>query len=1025
MIPLRLTLQGLYSYQEKQTIDFTPLTGAGLFGIFGQVGSGKSTILEAITYALYGETDRLNARDSRGYNMMNLKSDELFMEFIFKAGKDGAEYLAIAKAKRNSRKFDDVKTIDRTAYKKENTGWTPVPVESLPGIIGLSYENFKRTIIIPQGRFQEFLQLGNKDRTQMMKELFNLEKYELFYKVAALETKNSTASQLILGKLQQLGEVDLNKLVEFSGKLSLLKSEIEILSQEIEKNQQQNKEMIRLKDLFTTLSIRQKSLAELINHLDEFNQLEHKIRDYENCLIHFKGLFDQFRVSQGKINQLEKLIRSDGALLVAVSEKIKGLESDLEKLKPDYEKREELKQQAEELKKIGRIIETDTKLSKLAERIKNGEEIYNQSVKRSEHLKEAWNQLQESIAGLKSQLPDMAELSVIKDWFTINRNFFANREIILKEEKFIQNEIDVINNQVKVLRTRACFHDIPGSVSPGEVMPFLNSKIEVLKKKITEIDEAINHLSVQSKLQAYADGLQDGEPCPLCGSLLHPHPLDPGDVADGLQKTKNNRESINSEVLATEEAARELSGLLTKLQIKLDQAAGNKEKQMEISSQLNEHKKDFSWPRFQEEETVKKAFELDSWLKKEITKKETAAKEHQNSLDKEAKNRENYRDAVEKLKQETASFRSESVTLNSQIRILKTADFENKPEGEISSLADEFNRNYEGLVKKYENIVSVLSEAEKEKLSLTARTETNRNHLKNELSEKEQVEKKISEQMQKFDYKSVEEAEAILSHPMDIVTEKKKITDYLQNLRSAETEVDRLKTDIGESDFNEEEHLQLQNTIVIQTGNLENKKKERWKVENDIGRLQEDLKSQEILKKEKEALDLRGEDIRTLKKLFTASGFVNYISSIYLQNLCRASNERFYKLTRQKLSLEITDDNNFEVRDFMNGGKVRSVKTLSGGQTFQAALSMALALADNIQKITGSGENFFFLDEGFGSLDKESLEIVFDTLKSLRKENRIGVVISHVEEIQQGVGMHLKITNYEDRGSIVDYRWKT
>jgi len=91
-------------------------------------------------------------------------------------------------------------------------------------------------------------------------------------------------------------------------------------------------------------------------------------------------------------------------------------------------------------------------------------------------------------------------------------------------------------------------------------------------------------------------------------------------------------------------------------------------------------------------------------------------------------------------------------------------------------------------------------------------------------------------------------------------------------------------------------------------------------------------------------------------------------------------------LTRQKLSLELSDDNSFIIRDFLNDGKTRSVKTLSGGQTFQAALSLSLALADDIHKISGAEENFFFLDEGFGSLDKEALGIVFDTLKALRKE---------------------------------------
>ncbi|MDD4921747.1 MAG: SMC family ATPase, partial [Bacteroidales bacterium] len=196
MIPVKLTLQGIYSYQEKQTIDFTRLTEANLFGIFGSVGSGKSTILEAITFALYGLTDRLNQKgDDRNYNMMNLKSNELFIEFVFRTGHNDTEYMATVKGRRNGKNFNDVKTLDRAAYQWVNNHWLPIETEALETAIGLSYENFKRTVIIPQGRFQEFLQLGNSDRTRMMKELFNLEKYELFYKVTSLETKNNQQLQ--------------------------------------------------------------------------------------------------------------------------------------------------------------------------------------------------------------------------------------------------------------------------------------------------------------------------------------------------------------------------------------------------------------------------------------------------------------------------------------------------------------------------------------------------------------------------------------------------------------------------------------------------------------------------------------------------------------------------------------------------------------------------------------------------------------------------------------------------------------
>ena len=236
MTPISLTIQGLYSYQKKQSIDFTKLTAAGLFGIFGGVGSGKSTILEAITFAIYGETDRLNKRDNRNYNMMNLKSNELLIDFIFEAGADASTYRAMVSGKRNSKRFDEVKAIERTAYKSVDGTWVPIELKALENAAGLSYDNFKRTIIIPQGQFQEFLQLGNKDRTQMMKELFNLGKFEFSNKVSSLEKKNNEKRQNVIGKLQQLGEISSEQVVQYKEQLVLLEKEINELNQVLERH---------------------------------------------------------------------------------------------------------------------------------------------------------------------------------------------------------------------------------------------------------------------------------------------------------------------------------------------------------------------------------------------------------------------------------------------------------------------------------------------------------------------------------------------------------------------------------------------------------------------------------------------------------------------------------------------------------------------------------------------------------------------------------------------------------------------
>ena len=119
MIPVKLTIEGLYSYQERQIIEFNNLTEAGLFGIFGKVGSGKSSILEAITFVLYGETERLNNRDKRAYNMMNLKSNRSYIEFDF-YNYENKLFRATREFKRNSKNFEDVKSPTVVLYEFKN-----------------------------------------------------------------------------------------------------------------------------------------------------------------------------------------------------------------------------------------------------------------------------------------------------------------------------------------------------------------------------------------------------------------------------------------------------------------------------------------------------------------------------------------------------------------------------------------------------------------------------------------------------------------------------------------------------------------------------------------------------------------------------------------------------------------------------------------------------------------------------------------------------------------------------------------
>src|SRR5690606_31693975 len=173
------------------------------------------------------------------------------------------------------------------------------------------------------------------------------------------------------------------------------------------------------------------------------------------------------------------------------------------------------------------------------------------------------------------------------------------------------------------------------------------------------------------------------------------------------------------------------------------------------------------------------------------------------------------------------------------------------------------------------------------------------------------------------------------------------------------------------------------------------------------------------LEKESDVLQLRSENLKVLEGLFKAKKFVDYVSTVYLREICEIANRRFRKLTNNHFALILGEDNQFNVRDYLHDGQIRSVKTLSGGQIFQVSLCLALALAESIQNRTRSRQSFFFLDEGFGTLDGDALNMVMDTLKSLRQEGRVIGMISHVESLQQEMDVHLYIVNDPEKGSHV------
>lgn len=1022
MIPIRLTIEGLYSYQKRQTIDFERLTQAHLFGIFGQVGSGKSSVLEAISFAIYGETERLNTRDSRGYNMMNLKSDNLLIEFVFESGINHRRYLATATARRNSKRFEDVGTIERKAFVDSGGRWLLVELAVLEEAVGLSYANFKRTIIIPQGKFKDFLELGATDRTKMMKELFGLEKYDLADKAARLSKANDLRKENIEGQLLQLGEISSEKVAEQKLLIEAKRLELARTVEKFEEKQKQEATMAVLKDLFKQHLEAQKAHAGYLEQGAGMQQLEQQLKHYESCLIHFKGDLESQQKFKISIRSLSEQLEADTAQKQALQAELKAKEVEIELLKVKNEGRDSLLKEADDLEKRIQIAQLTTDLLNLRARLEKGEKMVADNVAKVELHQKAIADVSERVKQHRGQLPDRNVLALASAWHTKNDLLLKQQEVHQKEMANILEESKSVASSVRSILEKDVLKGYSGDESISSIRLWIANIISREKESRNNLKEQLRQLEVHAKLKEYAASLIQGEPCPLCGSTEHPSIISKTNVDYELQQAQATEQLQEGRLNQIQEAE------LLLVAVEQQQLAVSRRSQelaaneLELKKMLFDHQHEFKWDDYRQLEALNSAQQLVLQLDKQIEEQELRRDVEDKLLKKALEDGTTFRNLLDSIRREHSEKESAKQTLLSQLtnRDVPTADDVDTLKKQAVAIRMEVAQTS----KLLEETLALIAKQQQELGNLDGRIHANGVMLQKEQEMAKTLAEQIADKLEAMGYASVDEIAAILSLPMDVEHERSRIETYRKELQTLSDRIAQLASEIGDRSYNAQEHLQLLQVLAAIKVSITEFNQEIGRIGSRIEQIERSLAVQKQLVADLNIVKVRGEELTLLKNLFYRSGFVNFISTTYLQNLCAAANDRFYRMTRQRLSLELNDDNNFQVRDYMNGGRTRNVKTLSGGQTFQASLALALALSDNIQKMQSADQNFFFLDEGFGTLDKDSLGVVFDTLKSLRKENRIVGVISHVDEMQQEIETYLKVVNHEESGSLVQASWE-
>lgn len=1010
MIPIQLTLEGLYSYQERQKIDFENLTQAGLFGIFGSVGSGKSSILEAISFALYGETERLNSRDKRAYNMMNLKSNKSYIEFDF-INFENKKFRATREFKRNSKNFEDVKTPTVTFYEWKNENWIPLEHSNAEKLIGLSYANFKRTIIIPQGQFKEFLELGATDRTNMMKEIFSLQRFDLQNNVSILNAKNRSELDQLEGQLKGFEEVNEEQISAQKEHLKLEQQKFDEANKTFKKTEEKYLKLKGLKEDFEVFNHKKTEFEKLNQQKTEIDILEAKTELFDKIFRIFTPLISERNKLAKEISDQQKHKEDQLKIVQETEIRFEDIKIKLSAIQPQYEALNQSKIQENDLGLILQMQRFSGEIETLKERTKKGSEKVKEVEENQKLIQQKIVEFSKNAKLLKPKKLDSSLLLHVGNWFSEKKKLVETNQIQFEKTNTKKAEITRISEELK-----------PFNINPETFRNDFKIQTENLENQKKVLSDKRNQLEVQQKLSHFATELHDGESCPLCGALEHPNIVEFNDVYSELNEIQKQIEQIEIQKDQIQKQSLEIEKILDRKKIFEEQLTSEEESLKQIQINIEEHLKNFNWKEFNAENQndFEEKRQQSFTIEKQIDELNQQIGLEQKNLEKERENLDNYNKALEKFKLDEAKKEEQIKTNEANLKLLQWVYYEKKPIAETEEIYNKLSQsnreteeNYQKLNKEKEEISPKLAEQK----TIANQLEKRISELEKEISEnKNLIKKALSEQ----EFNTLEEIQEILVLEINVQETRNKIQQFRITFEILKNSILELETKLKDLSFDQEEFLTLENQLKSFENDLKIANDSVVKIATEIERLEKEFKKKEDLLKDLVHLQKRGENLKIMTNLFKGAGFVQYISSIYLRQLCDHANVRFHRMTRNQLSLQLNENHDFEIIDYLNEGRSRSVKTLSGGQSFQVSLSLALALAESVQTHAQSEKNFFFIDEGFGTQDLESVNIVFETLMNLQKENRIVGIISHVEELKEKIPVSLNITKDEERGSLIE-----
>ncbi|MBM7702640.1 AAA family ATPase [Metabacillus iocasae] len=1121
MKPITLSIAGLHSFREKQTVDFEALCSGGVFGIFGPTGSGKSSILDAMTLALYGKVERAT-NNTQG--ILNHAENELKVSFTFEL--KNAESKQRYMVERTFKRSDDIRVKSSTSRFIEIGEETVVLADktnevnqAIQELLGLTIDDFTRAVVLPQGKFAEFLSLKGAERRQMLQRLFNLEQYgdQLNQKIRSqLYTVKSKLDQVV-AEQAGLGDASKEKLVEaeenFKNSMLLLEkrekelSEVDKLYERQRQVWEWQQEKEQLHEMLGTLKQEEQDMNEKEKAVQEAEQAE-KLKPY---LEGYEQAKKQLASYEQKALELQQQIQKSQEEYARANEQYEIARLQKREKEPLLLTRKTELQQAVEIEKsvqvltteASRLQETAGKLEKSLidkqERKVNEQNRYERAISKQQLLKE---QVKEVMVTAKYR--DMVQ----KAYY--DKQSITHVDGMLKESKQVLSmevsELNQLTKQVEQIVQHRSTYEQKSKVLFSELERLYHTICEresefdylfsTCEEQLQHARNVVNEERLKTLAFQLSEQLHDGEACPVCGSVNHPNPIDfksqqashtenqaeqleqhlnelreqkyqyasikiqLEQVARELNEILDNNEEIHSDLakieplgeMSTQEIASYVQQLTVELKSLHQDYLQIKEAQQKVSHQFKQVHQEEDKLRVQLERSEqscdvkqKKVDEVaqqlqvlkEQWsnqyqelsyddieqLQQVLMERAEKEQDLNERIEKSVTFLEQQRQLIQTIANEVTDLERElteaTITLRNKQELLKEKqEALRKIVGEhsLSTLIEATNHQLESLTKKEDEAYKQWQYTQSAYQKMQSEQQAVEQSLK-ELTERfEEIETKWRDLLVRSSFETVDDVQSAFLSDKQMTHLKETIEQFWDKIKRVKADIRRVEHQLQQETLTKEQWDHTKEMrLAMQLG-----VKEAGEIKGAAYQTVQDVKQRhdrfcELDKQKKEHEQLY-EQYQKLQSVFKGNTFVEYIAEEQLMAVSRDASSRLATLTRQRYAIEVDSQGGFIMRDDANGGVKRPVSTLSGGETFLTSLALALSLSAQIQLRGQYPLQFFFLDEGFGTLDSELLDTVITALEKLQSNNLSIGVISHVQELRARLPKRLIVEAAEPSG---------